>query len=627
MIKLLETAFGPFLFYFQIVENNHLNGVSCYSYKYDFMGNVLVSHEKHTANGTTHTVLTENTYDHRNRLLTTTTKLNDGTPATVTYAYNELGQLVEKGLGNVSTVGMDYNIQGWLTSQTSDNFSMTLRYYDPQRGTQASYSGNISEWEWGHGSPVNQYYKLLYDTSGRLTSGIHSAGNHETIGGYDLNGNIQRMTRTGSTAADFAYAYKGNQLLSLNNGSHYEYDPNGNMTNDPRKNLTFTYNSLNLVQEVRSGSTVKAKYQYAADGTKLKVEDKNSKNGYDYLGSVTLVKNTNTITPEVAFAEGIIRGSNILFFEKDHLGSVRTVMNTTGGAPQYIDYYPFGTQYTGQIDNVNRYRFNGKEIQLTGGLNLIDFNTRMYDQELGRFHNMDWLVEEFPHQSPFAFADNNPVRYIDFMGMNAIESKYFTEQGELLLETDDNHPDRIIVVPDKQVEDFKRHIELTSDKLKNSDGWNNYWAEEFGEFVLTPDEQTSVYSFHSSKAQNAAIGYIINPSQSNYWRMVGTEMAAQWTTPELIVAGLSAGAAGYSSLQSAANIGKVANSARGWLGRGYKVIRNKSGDYIFTSRDGLRKMRFDLKNTTGDRPHIHLEVYRNGKWRDATTTHRIYPKN
>jgi len=73
------------------------------------------------------------------------------------------------------------------------------------------------------------------------------------------------------------------------------------------------------VQEVRSGSTVKAKYQYAADGTKLKVQDSGNTNSYDYLGSVTLVKNTNTITPEVAFAEGIIRGSNILFFEKDHL--------------------------------------------------------------------------------------------------------------------------------------------------------------------------------------------------------------------------------------------------------------------------------------------------------------------
>ncbi len=45
------------------------------------------------------------------------------------------------------------------------------------------------------------------------------------------------------------------------------------------------------------------------------------------------------------------------------------------------------------------------------------------------------------------------------------------------------------------------------------------------------------------------------------------------------------------------------------------------------SNDGLRKMRFDIKNPHRDAPHIHLEIFKNGKWRDAIPgTHRIYPK-
>ncbi len=46
------------------------------------------------------------------------------------------------------------------------------------------------------------------------------------------------------------------------------------------------------------------------------------------------------------------------------------------------------------------------------------------------------------------------------------------------------------------------------------------------------------------------------------------------------------------------------------------------------SKDGLRKMRFDIKNPHhGDAPHIHLEIFKNGKWKDAIPgTHRIYPK-
>lgn len=45
------------------------------------------------------------------------------------------------------------------------------------------------------------------------------------------------------------------------------------------------------------------------------------------------------------------------------------------------------------------------------------------------------------------------------------------------------------------------------------------------------------------------------------------------------------------------------------------------------SKDGLRKMRFDVKNPHGDIPHAHLEVFKNGKWVDAIPgNHRLYLK-
>jgi hypothetical protein len=45
------------------------------------------------------------------------------------------------------------------------------------------------------------------------------------------------------------------------------------------------------------------------------------------------------------------------------------------------------------------------------------------------------------------------------------------------------------------------------------------------------------------------------------------------------------------------------------------------------SKNGLRKMRFDINNPHGDLPHVHLEEFINGKWQDAISgTHRIYPK-
>ena len=75
---------------------------------------------------------------------------------------------------------------------------------------------------------------------------------------------------------------------------------------------------------------------------------------------------------------------------------------------------------------------------------------------------------------------------------------------------------------------------------------------------------------------------------------------------------------------------KVLNASKQaskWLGKDFKTITNKAGDKIFMSKDGLKKMRLDIKNPHGNVPHIHLEIFKNGKWRDAIPgTHRIYPK-
>jgi hypothetical protein len=73
-------------------------------------------------------------------------------------------------------------------------------------------------------------------------------------------------------------------------------------------------------------------------------------------------------------------------------------------------------------------------------------------------------------------------------------------------------------------------------------------------------------------------------------------------------------------------VGDAAASARNFLGGGYKAITNKAGDTVLMSKDGLRKMRFDFNNTSGDLPHVHIEQFINGRWRDAIPgAHRIYP--
>jgi RHS repeat-associated protein len=65
-----------------------------------------------------------------------------------------------------------------------------------------------------------------------------------------------------------------------------------------------------------------------------------------------------------------------------------------------------------------------------------------------------------------------------------------------------------------------------------------------------------------------------------------------------------------------------------FLGPRARVITNKSGDKVFMSADELRRVRFDIRNSGGDKAHMHLEVRRtvDSRFRDYLKDyHRIYP--
>ncbi|MBB4038334.1 RHS repeat-associated protein [Dysgonomonas hofstadii] len=59
------------------------------------------------------------------------------------------------------------------------------------------------------------------------------------------------------------------------------------------------------------------------------------------------------------------------------------------------------------------YKYNGKELDKTHGMNLYDYSARYYDGALGRFTTVDPLAELNYAWSPFAYVDNNPINFID----------------------------------------------------------------------------------------------------------------------------------------------------------------------------------------------------------------------
>ncbi len=122
------------------------------------------------------------------------------------------------------------------------------------------------------------------------------------------------------------------------------------------------------------------------------------------------------------------------YFLKDHLGNTRISLSQNGTLLQEDAYYPFGMNIAGlsYSDAIpeNKYKYNGKELQDEFGLDWYDYGARFYDPQLGRWHAIDPYAELGRRWTPYNYAWNNPIRFIDPDGMWA--GDYIKTNGKVI---------------------------------------------------------------------------------------------------------------------------------------------------------------------------------------------------
>jgi len=126
-----------------------------------------------------------------------------------------------------------------------------------------------------------------------------------------------------------------------------------------------------------------------------------------------------------------------VYFLKDHLGSIRATVQDTVGAPVrgYDDYDPWGYILAGRslassiLPTTTRNKFTEKEWDDEFGLNWYDAAFRDYDPQIGRWLSVDPLAAKYPSLSPYSYAANNPLLFVDANG----DSIWIYDDGNRIL--------------------------------------------------------------------------------------------------------------------------------------------------------------------------------------------------
>ena len=438
-------------------------------YQYDLAGKITQQTTEECANGEmVFSNTLANSFAHATELLvaadaTLNVQGRNLTKRIAEFSYDRLGRTSIAASGPAAQTNQ-YNIHGWKTRLSSDNFTEQLNY---------TLNGNISRLSWKNGADgALKSYSFMYDNLGFLLRSMYSdersgEDDYSEHFYYDENGNIESVERWGyaddedTPFADVDYLnlyYNGNQLRKVydegydwpltpdfkdgaNLNVEYTYNQNGSLTSDANKGIAhIEYDNLNYPKRIQFTDGSTTEYVYSSEGRKLRVKHTTavpnitiplgtsrslseseilSVNTIDYWDDVVC---ENGEMKKYLFDGGYadITGDSLRFhyYIKDHLGSIRIVQNEQGKVEQINNYYPYGNTFgeynsSDIASNLQPYKFNGKEHDAVHGLDLLDYGARMYDNKTGRWTAVDPLAEDYYHVSPYAYCLNNPVKFVD----------------------------------------------------------------------------------------------------------------------------------------------------------------------------------------------------------------------
>lgn len=390
--------------------------------------------------------------------------------AVAEYTYNASGKPeteVLNGSGtNPVTRQFTYNSPVWLETieatikgSSEPLFKESLHYTAQETGEESYFNGQPSSWSFNYQSKSDDYANreaFTFNPLGGIADHRNTVTNHASTYSYDGNSNFTTVNKKG-TDVDFNYN-KNNSVSTLNEKtggstlSTYTYNANGNIRRvvdtpdgklvsrqlafgyDPGVLLTrtilnekengisynFEYDGMNqrvVKQTLNSGNVEQTKVYIRGLNTSALMEFMNEEEDIQYFifGPLGMLAQTDL--------------SETQFLIRDHLNSTRVVVNSESEVCASYAYDIFGTLET-LYENTTMtcsYLYTGQEWDKD--LGLYNFRSRFYFAEIGRFAAID-PGEQF--YSPYIYAGNNPVLFIDPSGNFSIGNFFSAIAGAII---------------------------------------------------------------------------------------------------------------------------------------------------------------------------------------------------
>ena len=212
---------------------------------------------------------------------------------------------------------------------------------------------------------------------------------------YTPDSTPNRLDSLAVAGAVTSYAYNANGWMTGRGTATLSYDYRG---------LTTGYGSARYLMDPdrrrvkKTAGTVTTNYLRGADGSVLTEYDSSQALSarYVYAGARRIAR---------------ITGSNEDYYLADHLGSTRSLLDEAGVVTATYDYRPYGKMLSTSGTGATRFRFTGHERDDESRLDYM--LERSYAYDIGRFLRPDPMQGEYPGISPYVYAANNPLKYVD----------------------------------------------------------------------------------------------------------------------------------------------------------------------------------------------------------------------